>query len=205
MKRNINKKGFTLVELLAVIVILAVLALVAMPNVTRLMNDSRKNAFITEVENFVTYAQTSYTNSQISGLTSDTGSEDESLIPGQSFNGTIYDYYCVSYKQLVNGGFIQKSNGKNYGGIFEIYMPTDGTASTTIIYMTNGNYYVNGMSINKLANKGNTESTTQTDFAFINNSAASLKHDKCYKTKDDLVASETLQVHSEAALGAAHS
>ena len=67
MKRNINKKGFTLVELLAVIVILAVLALVAMPNVTRLMNDSRKNAFITEVENFVTYAQTSYTNSQISG------------------------------------------------------------------------------------------------------------------------------------------
>ena len=44
MKRNINKKGFTLVELLAVIVILAVLALVAMPNVTRLMNDSRKNA-----------------------------------------------------------------------------------------------------------------------------------------------------------------
>ena len=39
MKRNINKKGFTLVELLAVIVILAVLALVAMPNVTRLMND----------------------------------------------------------------------------------------------------------------------------------------------------------------------
>lgn len=205
MKYKLNKNGFTLVELLAVIVILAVLALVAMPNVTRLMNDSRKNAFVTEVENFVTYAQTSYTNSQISGLTSGNGSEDESLITGQNFNGTTYDYYCVSYKQLVNGGFIQKSNGQNYGGIFEIYMPTDGSASTTIIYMTNGSYYVNGMSINKLANKGNTESTTQTDFAFINNSAASLKHDKCYKNATEALASETLKVHSEAALGAAHS
>lgn len=38
-----NKKGFTLMELLAVIVILALLALVAYPNVTKLINDAKKN------------------------------------------------------------------------------------------------------------------------------------------------------------------
>lgn len=196
MKRNINKKGFTLVELLAVIVILAVLALVAMPNVTRLMNDSRKNAFITEVENFVTYAQTSYTNSQISGTVPK--GTDESLITGQMFNSVSYDYYCVSYAKLVSGGFIQKSNGDNYKGIFEIYMPTDGTSTKTIIYMSNGNYQINGLSINKLANKSYEEKTTQTDYAFLNSSSLELSRSACYTAPGT-----ELTTHANAALGAA--
>lgn len=196
MKRNINKKGFTLVELLAVIVILAVLALVAMPNVTRLMNDSRKNAFITEVENFVTYAQTSYTNSQISGTVPK--GPDESLITGQKFNDVSYDYYCVSYAKLVSGGFIQKSNGDNYKGIFEIYMPTDGTSTKTIIYMSNGNYQINGLSINKLANKSYEEKTTQTDYAFLNSSSLELSRSACYTAPGT-----ELTTHANAALGAA--
>ena len=193
---NMNKKGFTLVELLAVIVILAVLALVAMPNVTRLMNDSRKNAFITEVENFVTYAQTSYTNSQINGTI--TNSADESLITGQTFNNASYDYYCVSYAKLVSGGFIQKSNGDNYKGIFEIYMPTDGTSSKTVIYMSNGSYQINGLSINKLANKSYEEKTVQTDYAFLNSSSLELSRSACYTAPGT-----ELTTHANAALGAA--
>lgn len=193
---NMNKKGFTLVELLAVIVILAVLALVAMPNVTRLMNASRKNAFITEVENFVTYAQTSYTNSQINGTI--TNSADESLITGQTFNNASYDYYCVSYAKLVSGGFIQKSNGDNYKGIFEIYMPTNGASSKTIIYMSNGSYQINGLSINKLANKSYEEKTVQTDYAFLNSSSLELSRTACYTAKGT-----ELTTHANAALGAA--
>ena len=42
--RNTNKKGLTLIELLAVIVILAIIALIATPIVTNIINDARKEA-----------------------------------------------------------------------------------------------------------------------------------------------------------------
>ena len=41
---NTNKKGLTLIELLAVIVILALIALIATPIVTNIINDARKEA-----------------------------------------------------------------------------------------------------------------------------------------------------------------
>ena len=37
-----NKKGFTLVELLAVITILAILILIALPNIMGLFNDAKE-------------------------------------------------------------------------------------------------------------------------------------------------------------------
>ena len=42
-----SKKGFTLIELLAVIIILGVLLLIAVPTVSKYIEDSRKNAYIT--------------------------------------------------------------------------------------------------------------------------------------------------------------
>ena len=45
-----NKKGFTLVELLAVIAILAILVIVALPNVLGMFNNAKKNTFTTEVK-----------------------------------------------------------------------------------------------------------------------------------------------------------
>ena len=45
-----NKKGFTLVELLAVIAILALLVIIALPNVLKMFNQAKKDTFLTEAK-----------------------------------------------------------------------------------------------------------------------------------------------------------
>ncbi len=55
-----NKKGFTLVELLAVIVVLAILILLAMPRVTTMMEKARVNSFVVEANEIMKVAQTAY-------------------------------------------------------------------------------------------------------------------------------------------------
>lgn len=45
-----SKKGFTLVELLAVIVILAIILAIAIPSITTLINNSKKGAFESNVK-----------------------------------------------------------------------------------------------------------------------------------------------------------
>lgn len=42
---KLSRKGFTLIELLAVIVIIAIIALIGIPSVTRIIDNSRKDAF----------------------------------------------------------------------------------------------------------------------------------------------------------------
>ena len=46
-----KKNGFTLIELLAVIIILGVLMVIAVPAVTKYINDSRKNGYVSTAKN----------------------------------------------------------------------------------------------------------------------------------------------------------
>ncbi|MDD6653008.1 MAG: BspA family leucine-rich repeat surface protein [Clostridium sp.] len=62
-----NKKGFTLVELLAVIAILAILVIIALPNVIKMYNDSKKNAFMTEVQNLAKEVSSKYISESMKG------------------------------------------------------------------------------------------------------------------------------------------
>jgi len=55
-----NKKGFTLVELLAVIAILAILVIIAMPNVMGMFNQAKSSSFQTEVQSIMDAASTKF-------------------------------------------------------------------------------------------------------------------------------------------------
>lgn len=48
-----NRKGLTLLELLAVIVILAILLIIAIPRITQLISNSRKSSYVDSVHEFV--------------------------------------------------------------------------------------------------------------------------------------------------------
>ncbi len=50
---RLNKNGFTLVELLAVIVILATIVMIAAPNVSTYLENSRKKAFVLNAKQVV--------------------------------------------------------------------------------------------------------------------------------------------------------
>lgn len=55
-----NKKGFTLIEVIAVVVIMGILALIVIPNTTRLLNEGKKEQMITEVGILISKAKYEY-------------------------------------------------------------------------------------------------------------------------------------------------
>ena len=59
--RRINKKGFTLVELLAVIVIMGILMMVAIPSISRVIENSRKDTFVDIAKSYANATKTLWT------------------------------------------------------------------------------------------------------------------------------------------------
>ena len=53
-----SKKGFTLVELLAVIVIMGILMMVAIPSISRVIENSRKDTFVDIAKSYADAAKT---------------------------------------------------------------------------------------------------------------------------------------------------
>ncbi len=107
-----NRKGFTLVELLAVIAILAILVIIALPNVIELFQNASKNSFYREVQSVYEAAKTKYISSQFGGIGKD--SLYTNLITGKELsiqNGTGDFKYIVEV--AANGAVktLSVSNG----------------------------------------------------------------------------------------------
>ena len=97
-----NKKGFTLVELLAVIAILAILVIIAIPNVLKMFNDSKKNAFMVQARKTASVAQ------EHTVLSSDKTFDCNSLLTGQKFKdctATVDKNNQVSVDVLGSGAY----------------------------------------------------------------------------------------------------
>ncbi len=109
-----NKKGFTLVELLAVIAILAILVLIAVPNVLSMFNKAKKDVFLTDAKNVYKEISKKYISESMKGNNISSISNDNNKLDMDTndlkYNvkldnkGNIIDFevgndnYCISGK-----------------------------------------------------------------------------------------------------------
>lgn len=66
-----NRKGFTLVELLAVITIMAIIAVIATPNIISLLERSKKTDFVTDAKEFASKANYMFKQREMKGYGND--------------------------------------------------------------------------------------------------------------------------------------
>ncbi len=119
-----NKKGFTLVELLAVIVVLAIIMVIAIPSVMDSMNKARKNSFKIYAQKVLNTASTQY---QTDMLTS--GSATKTCYPISTLMkqgaGNYVGYVMVSGSNSDNVEFTIVIADGNY------YTAASGTGAST--------------------------------------------------------------------------
>ena len=75
MFKNVkNNKGFTLIELLAVIVIMGVLMMVAIPQVTKYIENSKKDAYVETSKAYINAVRYALLNDELSSSLPESGS-----------------------------------------------------------------------------------------------------------------------------------
>jgi prepilin-type N-terminal cleavage/methylation domain-containing protein len=147
-----NNRGFTLVELLAVIVVLAVIIVLTVPSVLDTMNGAKKKTFAMYAQRIVTNAQSVYESYDLlSGAAS-----DYKLV--QNSNGK--KQYCINIKNV----------GLSNMGTYEGYVIIDASSQTAsavssvvtyTIYLTDKkDYAYNGISSTALEVGNVADSTT---------------------------------------------
>ncbi|MBP3445360.1 MAG: type II secretion system protein [Bacilli bacterium] len=104
--KKLNKKGFTLVELLAVIVVLALIMVLAVPSVLTSMNSARQSTFLLYASKMIEAAQTRY--------------QSELLLGTPSTCYSIKDLNDSSSNQYI--GKIVISNAASTNPIYKIQM-----------------------------------------------------------------------------------
>lgn len=110
IKINKNEAGFTLVELLAAMVILALLTAIAVPNVLKMLNKSRSETYINDAQRLISTAENQYKkDTKITKLKNN----GECIIMGLSYldNGTFDETpYGGSYDRARSYVLIKKEN-----------------------------------------------------------------------------------------------
>ena len=124
-----KKNGFTLVELLAVIIILAIVMLIGVTAVVPVVNKAQRNSLVSEGLSLIDVAKTAYQAEQSANLNSSL-----KLYPTTS--------YCFSLDWLKNKNYYD-GNSKKYTGSVLVAANKDGQYDY-YFWITNGNYHISG-------------------------------------------------------------
>lgn len=128
-----DRKGFTLVELIAVIVILVILMVIAVSMANKHMENSRVHVFLKEANTFSRGA-----------MSKESVDRDVDLARDDIFHNQIYGKVCYSINQKILGNYITKTNNE-YKGSVEVCYGLDCTYNTKL-WVTDGKHYIDGLS-----------------------------------------------------------
>lgn len=130
---KLNKKGFTLIELIAVIVIIALLFMFVVPNFSKYLEASRQKSeeiFYGEIEDTIN----NYVSLYKSELKLDTSvvkkmSKVDSLL-GTSYDVKVYRYEDTYFNKLIDSGILNEGEFVNPNGNIKY----DKDSSTFTVY-----------------------------------------------------------------------
>ena len=97
-----NEKGLTLIELLAVIVILGIIAAIAIPMIGNVVEDSREKAEVNEALNIISAAKQKYAVENVKGNISYTGDQLSDYIKNVD-SGVSVSYDADSREWSISG------------------------------------------------------------------------------------------------------
>ncbi len=132
-----NKKGFTLVELLAVIAILAILVIIALPNILNLYRNARENVFVEEAQNVLRTAQQKYLEDSMNNTAVECYSTDEGHQLDLDAKSSLHYYVQISGGKIVklqveDGNYQLVADGSSTGA--EIKLDQLGNKSSNKTY-----------------------------------------------------------------------
>lgn len=129
-----KKNGFTLVELLAVLIILIIILTMTMVITRSQIEKARKNAFLSEALTYGNAGYSKYSNDRAGKMY---GALDDDI-----YHGSVANHVCFSVQAHLKDTYVKKSAADYRGSVDVCY--GNGCTYTTKVWLTDGESFIDG-------------------------------------------------------------